>query len=401
MEIAADAPVPMRALLAGARRKQATLLETARRLVLCESPSDSKSAVDACVALAAAHGATWAPASNSIASATSAISSKPASARAQQNRAPLPNPSSSSAISTPSGRSARSIHALPHPRRPPLGPRHARHEGRRCHGRHRNRTARSKPTCCAAKSSSCSTATKRSAVPFRGPSPKPSPGTAPPSTSSNPRRAWPTKPRAKASATGASTSKASPPTPASTLRKAPTPSVELARIIETVSGWTDLKRGLTVSVGVAAGGTKSNVVPAAAWAEIDVRIPRIADGAPHRAQIRRAPPRAIQRCTLTVTGGINRPPMERSRGTVRLFRKAQPARPRTRLRPSTKPPPAADPTAISPRRSAFPRSTAWARSAKARTRGTSPSSSNISPPAPRCSPACSPADTPFHSPTAA
>jgi glutamate carboxypeptidase len=29
------------------------------------------------------------------------------------------------------------------------------------------------------------------------------------------------------------------------------------------------------------------------------------------------------RCTLTVTGGINRPPMERSRGTVRLFRKAQ------------------------------------------------------------------------------
>jgi len=61
---------------------------------------------------------------------------------------------------------------------------------------------------------------------------------------------------------------------------------ELARIIETVSGWTDLKRGLTVSVGVAAGGTKSNVVPAAAHADIDVRIPRLADG--HRAQICRA-----------------------------------------------------------------------------------------------------------------
>ena len=63
---------------------------------------------------------------------------------------------------------------------------------------------------------------------------------------------------------------------------------ELARVVETVSGWTDLKRGLTVSVGVAGGGTKSNVIPAEAWAEVDVRIARKADGAPHRAQIRRA-----------------------------------------------------------------------------------------------------------------
>ena len=53
---------------------------------------------------------------------------------------------------------------------------------------------------------------------------------------------------------------------------------ELARVIETVSGWTDLKRGLTVSVGVAGGGTKSNVIPAEAWAEVDVRIARKADG---------------------------------------------------------------------------------------------------------------------------
>ena len=96
---------------------------------------------------------------------------------------------------------------------------------------------------------------------------------------------------------------------------------ELARAIETVSGWTDLKRGLTVSVGVAAGGTKSNVVPAQAWAHVDVRIPRLADAARIArkfAALRAADPR----CTLTVTGQINRPPMERSRGTVRLFRKA-------------------------------------------------------------------------------
>ena len=97
---------------------------------------------------------------------------------------------------------------------------------------------------------------------------------------------------------------------------------ELARIIETVSGWTDLKRGLTVSVGVAAGGTKSNVVPAHAQADIDVRIPRLADG-PRIARKFAALRPADPRCTLVVTGQINRPPMERSRGTVRLFRRAQ------------------------------------------------------------------------------
>jgi glutamate carboxypeptidase len=48
-------PIPMRALLAGARRKERALIALTRRLVECESPSDTKAAVDACVALAAAH----------------------------------------------------------------------------------------------------------------------------------------------------------------------------------------------------------------------------------------------------------------------------------------------------------------------------------------------------------
>jgi glutamate carboxypeptidase len=97
---------------------------------------------------------------------------------------------------------------------------------------------------------------------------------------------------------------------------------ELARAVEGVSGWTDLKRGLTVSVGVAGGGTKSNVIPAEAWAEVDVRIERAGDGpriTRRFAALRSSDPR----CTVAATGGINRPPMERSRGTVQLFRKAQ------------------------------------------------------------------------------
>jgi len=98
--------------------------------------------------------------------------------------------------------------------------------------------------------------------------------------------------------------------------------LELAHIIQTVSSWTDLKRGLTVSVGVAGGGTKSNVIPAHAWAEVDARFVRLADGP--RIECKFAALKAHDpRCKLTVTGGINRPPMERSRGTVRLFRRAQ------------------------------------------------------------------------------
>ncbi len=100
---------------------------------------------------------------------------------------------------------------------------------------------------------------------------------------------------------------------------------ELARVIEEVSTWTDLKRGLTVSVGVAGGGTKSNVIPAHAWADVEARIVRSGDGP--RIERRFAALKSLKlidpRCKLTVTGGINRPPMERRSGTVRLFRKAQ------------------------------------------------------------------------------
>jgi glutamate carboxypeptidase len=97
---------------------------------------------------------------------------------------------------------------------------------------------------------------------------------------------------------------------------------ELARVVETVSGWTDLKRGLTVSVGVAGGGTKTNVVPAEAWAEVDVRIARKADG-PRIERKFAGLKAADKRCALTVTGGINRPPMERGRGTVQLYQRAK------------------------------------------------------------------------------
>ncbi|MGA3048486.1 MAG: M20 family metallopeptidase [Terracidiphilus sp.] len=97
---------------------------------------------------------------------------------------------------------------------------------------------------------------------------------------------------------------------------------ELARVVETVSGWTDLNRGLTVSVGLAGGGSKTNVIPAEAWAEVDVRIARKADGARMERKFAALKPSG-KRCSLAVSGGINRPPMERIRGTVQLYHRAQ------------------------------------------------------------------------------
>ncbi len=97
---------------------------------------------------------------------------------------------------------------------------------------------------------------------------------------------------------------------------------ELAYQIEVISGFTDLARGLTVNAGVIAGGTRSNVIAGSARAEIDVRIARASDAARVERMFRRLRPRDPA-CRLTLTGGINRPPMERKAGTVRLFRQAR------------------------------------------------------------------------------
>ena len=97
---------------------------------------------------------------------------------------------------------------------------------------------------------------------------------------------------------------------------------ELARVVETVSGWTSLKRGLTVNVGMTGGGSTTNVVPAEAWAEVDVRIARKSDGPGIERRFARLKS-SDPRCKLSLTGGINRPPMERRRGTVKLYNKAK------------------------------------------------------------------------------
>ena len=94
--------------------------------------------------------------------------------------------------------------------------------------------------------------------------------------------------------------------------------LELARQIARIERFTNVKRGLTVNPGVISGGTRTNVVAALAQAEIDIRIARAADAAPLDRKFHALRP-IDKRCRLEVTGGLNRPPMERTAGTRRLF----------------------------------------------------------------------------------
>jgi glutamate carboxypeptidase len=94
--------------------------------------------------------------------------------------------------------------------------------------------------------------------------------------------------------------------------------LELARQIETIATFTDLKRGITVNPGVVSGGTRSNVIAAGEQSHIDIRVPRLRDAAALEKKFRALKP-FDKRCALELSGGLNRPPMERSKGIVRLF----------------------------------------------------------------------------------
>ena len=94
--------------------------------------------------------------------------------------------------------------------------------------------------------------------------------------------------------------------------------VELARQIVRIAEFTEMNRGLTVNPGVVRGGTRTNVVAAEAVCEVDVRIARKADAARIEKKFRALRP-VNRRCQLEVTGGVNRPPFERTKDVARLF----------------------------------------------------------------------------------
>ena len=98
--------------------------------------------------------------------------------------------------------------------------------------------------------------------------------------------------------------------------------LELAKLVETISGFTDLSVGRTVNCGVIAGGTRSNVIAQNAYAEVDVRIAKASDAA-RVEKLFRSLKVSDPQCKLEITGGLNRPPMERKPGTIALFKQAR------------------------------------------------------------------------------
>jgi len=97
--------------------------------------------------------------------------------------------------------------------------------------------------------------------------------------------------------------------------------LELARQIEKISAFTNLKKGLTVNVGIVTGGSRTNVVPSEAEAQIDVRIAKKREAAGIDRKMRSLRP-FNRKCKIGITGGINRPPMERTAAVAALYNQA-------------------------------------------------------------------------------
>jgi glutamate carboxypeptidase len=99
---------------------------------------------------------------------------------------------------------------------------------------------------------------------------------------------------------------------------------ELARQVLAIETLQDLDRGVSINVGIVSGGSRVNVVAEEARARIDARAVSRADADRVDAAIRSLTPH-LPGARLEITGGFERPPMERTPGVARLFALAQEA----------------------------------------------------------------------------
>jgi glutamate carboxypeptidase len=97
---------------------------------------------------------------------------------------------------------------------------------------------------------------------------------------------------------------------------------EMAHQILAIEGMTDYARGVTTTVGMMSGGTAANVIPEHAKISIDLRVRDAASGREFAEKILSLKPRDPD-VKLEITGGMNRPPFEKSSGIAALFRHAQ------------------------------------------------------------------------------
>ena len=97
---------------------------------------------------------------------------------------------------------------------------------------------------------------------------------------------------------------------------------ELGNVIQTLEAMNDLKRGVTVNVGVVGGGTKPNVIAEEAYAEVDMRVPTIADADELVPKILGLKSRT-DGVSVKVIGELNRPPYEKGNAGAALYEHAK------------------------------------------------------------------------------
>ena len=98
--------------------------------------------------------------------------------------------------------------------------------------------------------------------------------------------------------------------------------LEIAQQIQKLHKLNNLTKGTTVNVCTIAGGTTSNVIPAEATCEVDVRFSSMKEAVRIENALKNLTP-FDERVRMEILGEINRPPMERSRAVIRLYEKAR------------------------------------------------------------------------------
>ena len=97
---------------------------------------------------------------------------------------------------------------------------------------------------------------------------------------------------------------------------------ELAHQVLAAQALARPELGTTVTAGLIAGGTASNVVPAEAWAELDVRFSTAVEAARVDAGLHALTP-VVADARLALEGGVNRPPLERTAASAALYARAR------------------------------------------------------------------------------
>jgi glutamate carboxypeptidase len=97
---------------------------------------------------------------------------------------------------------------------------------------------------------------------------------------------------------------------------------ELGNVIQALAAMNDVSRGISVNVGAVRGGTRPNVIAEEAYAEVDLRVPTLADSDELTTKILGVTSRT-EGVTVRVVGELNRPPYEKSNAGAALYEHAK------------------------------------------------------------------------------